>query len=347
MINQLKTTSQFEVTTTAQVNPPQGDLPIRSAVEVNDRDVFAKAARKGDLSEKEFMNQATGCRRQDRRGTMAVMARMAVMAGLSSFLAFAVLACNTDNTKRVDEPKIDTVSFERAYVQTLDHQSAEGIKLIGFKKITFPPEEIESFDAVYTENKEAYPNYLFDASTGLLKVYFPVESALVEVGDEILEASTLGELDLEMAGVDPYRLSVIGRRQTDNIRGVEGNIVRDGVIYLAEKNVADHHFDDVLVFDFGVKVLLEHDHDQDHEHVAGGPATLAEKKSCINNHGGPNCSDAFGIHEGRCRYDKKVCMDYNGPLTNCKNGKRNAWRNFPRSDCALALGRGHCWNEVM
>lgn len=37
-------------------------------------------------------------------------------------------------------------------------------------------------------------------------------------------------------------------------------------------------------------------------------------------------------------------MDYNGWFTDCINSKVS---NFPGSDCDKAVGRGHCWNEIM
>lgn len=68
------------------------------------------------------------------------------------------------------------------------------------------------------------------------------------------------------------------------------------------------------------------------------------KISCVANHGGKNCSNAFGINNGRCTFNPNVCMDYNGWFTDCVNGKVS---NFPGSDCDTAMGRGECWNEIM
>jgi hypothetical protein len=65
--------------------------------------------------------------------------------------------------------------------------------------------------------------------------------------------------------------------------------------------------------------------------------------SCYENHGSKTCSDAFGIHEGRCSYIWGVCMDYNGPGTDCTNSARN----FIGSDCFYAVANFHCWNEIM
>ena len=54
------------------------------------------------------------------------------------------------------------------------------------------------------------------------------------------------------------------------------------------------------------------------------------KISCVANHGGKNCSNAFSINNGRCTFNPNVCMDYNGWFTDCVNGKVS---NFPGSDC--------------
>jgi hypothetical protein len=73
------------------------------------------------------------------------------------------------------------------------------------------------------------------------------------------------------------------------------------------------------------------------------------KVNCMANHGGPNCSTAFGINQGNCPFDATVCMDYNGIFTNCVNAGSGYRRylNFINSDCDVALAMGHCWNELM
>ena len=78
------------------------------------------------------------------------------------------------------------------------------------------------------------------------------------------------------------------------------------------------------------------------------------KISCMANHGGKNCSNAFdechkyGIEPlvTMSHYEPPLafCMDYNGWFTDCVNGKVS---NFPGSDCDTAMGRGECWNEIM
>jgi hypothetical protein len=85
-----------------------------------------------------------------------------------------------------------------------------------------------------------------------------VESALVEVDGGVIEASTLGELDIGPADPALRTIGVIGRQQTPAIRGVKGNIVKNGIIYLSRKNVPDHVSGQLYVFDFGIKVLMDH-----------------------------------------------------------------------------------------
>lgn len=260
-----------------------------------------------------------------------------MMALLSSL---SLIACDAPTESQASTPDV-TIAFEKEYVKNTNPASRESIQLIGFKKITIPSADIEAFDAAYTlKFTETHKNYLWDKSIGVLTVYFPVESALVEFGDDILEANPLGELAPVEPFDEPVSIHVIGRRQTDTVSGVEGNIIKNGVIYLAEKNAPIRQFDRVYVFDFGIKVLpAHHDHDLSNPEVntAGGV-------SCMQNHGGKNCSNAFGIYQGRCTFNKNVCMDYNGWFTNCQNG---SVVNFPGSDCDYALGAGHCWNEIM
>lgn len=65
--------------------------------------------------------------------------------------------------------------------------------------------------------------------------------------------------------------------------------------------------------------------------------------SCLQNHGGINCTSAFGVSSGNCvtKYDR--CMDFNGWNTDCSGSHTY----FLGSDCSRAMALGHCWNEVM
>lgn len=42
------------------------------------------------------------------------------------------------------------------------------------------------------------------------------------------------------------------------------------------------------------------------------------------------------------------CLDYNGRFGTCEDlGGWRRFRNFIASDCAAAMGNGHCWTEIM
>ncbi|EEH21797.2 hypothetical protein PABG_04013 [Paracoccidioides brasiliensis Pb03] len=209
--------------------------------------------------------------------------------------------------------------------------------LIGFKKVKVPEHELNDLNQHYRSNPKEWgklSNYFYDPPTGTFRIYFPVEGALVSHGGKHYEANHLGELDLQEIHGD---CSVLGRKQTSHVTGVEGNIIKDGIIYLENAPKPHAQYGNTFVYDFGVKVILDHDH--------GRFQKRDGKKACMNNHGGPNCSNKYNIH-GKCSRRSDTCMDYNGWFSDCKkNGP--TWRNFPGSDCDKALGRGHCWNEVM
>jgi hypothetical protein len=248
-----------------------------------------------------------------------------------------IMGCSKD--KIIEHPvKKDVITFEREYINSLNYSSDNSIKLIGFKKIKVTSQEIAEFAHLSKDYRDKLSNYYYDEADGSMRIYFPVEAALVEnTNNTLVEANAMGEITIENAQLNNEQLSVVGRKQTDLIIGVEGNVIRDGVIYLAEKNKSDHRIGNTFVFDFGYKMMMEHHH-------APGTQSM-EKASCMRNHGGwRNCSNAFGIFKGRCPFNANVCMDYNGWFTNCVNGK---FSNFPGSDCDYALGAGHCWNEVM
>ncbi|PGH23483.1 hypothetical protein AJ80_02437 [Polytolypa hystricis UAMH7299] len=257
----------------------------------------------------------------------------------ASFLALQVANAVPNRAPTWLETQI--AEFERGFSNGLGYELNNTIRLIGYKTIKIPPgkaniEFKKHYDNEIVKNRDAYPNHLFDHHSGDLRVYFPVQSALINHGDSVTEANHLGELPYDKVHGD---CAVMGRKQTAQVTGVEGNTIKDGVIYLAEAVRPVRKHDLVYVYDMGHKSLIGHDHHALEKR--GG------KKSCINNHGGPNCSDKFKIHKGRCKFNKKVCMDYNGWATNCKNSGWRRYLNFPGSDCDYALGRGKCWNEVM
>jgi len=232
--------------------------------------------------------------------------------------------------------KRDLAEFEASFVDGLAYKLPNNtIKLIGYKKIKIPKPDLGEFEDHYIKNHAewmAIDSAYYDHGAATLRVYFPVEAALIEHDGEITEANHLGELDKEELTGD---CAVLGRKQTDHVTGVEGNIIKDGIIYLADRNRPHHRFGKVFVYDFGDKVLHDHNHTK--------RATF-----CMGNHGrGINCSYRYGIHEGRCPRRNDVCMDYNGRWTNCQKGGGPRYKNFPGSDCFVAISAGHCWNEIM
>ncbi|PKC09277.1 hypothetical protein RhiirA5_389547 [Rhizophagus irregularis] len=156
-----------------------------------------------------------------------------------------------------------------------------------------------------------------------LRVYFPVAGALIEHQGSMIEANELGEFEIKDVDSDYV---VLGRKQSGRVQGVQGNIIKDGIIYLADQAIQHTK-----------SAILDHNHDHSHSKRSSG--------TCIENHGGENCSDAYNIHEGRCPENHQVCMDYNGYFTDCK--KENKFLYFTGSDCYVSLSKGNCWNEIM
>ncbi|KAI5777229.1 hypothetical protein EDC01DRAFT_410034 [Geopyxis carbonaria] len=235
--------------------------------------------------------------------------------------------------------------FEARFLDTQPYQlSNESIKLIGYKTVHIPPTDRAHY-ATHAGDLDA--SAFYDPHAGTLRIYFPVASALLHHDAAVIEANDLGELDVTSAAV-AGDAAVLGRKQTPHVTGVAGNDVRDGVIYLAPANQPHHartHYGTVYVYDFGAKIL--HSHSHSHDDGEHGFTKRDGKASCMKNHGGRiNCSNRFGIHNGRCARRSDVCVDYNGFWTDCRKGG-SRWRNFPGSDCFTALQRGHCWNEVM
>ena|SRR2546423_7343737 len=247
----------------------------------------------------------------------------------------------------------DVTGFERSFHDTLDYKSDSSMKLIGFVHISIPTEELEIVEGHYFDlcTKWNVSHIYLDKPKSAMRVYFPVHGALVEHGDIVHEASPVGELDL--LSTSPESLSILGRKQTGNIRGVKGhNIIKDGIIYLSQKKTPSHCLDkNIVVFDFGEKVLDNHPHHHGQKRNENGPVV-----NCMDNHGGPNCSDKFNIHFGRCPFVKTWCMDYNGWITDCQKvfgDEYNPLVGVPKvvkligSDCGEALNQGKCWNEFM
>ncbi|KAK0643240.1 hypothetical protein B0T16DRAFT_415558 [Cercophora newfieldiana] len=182
----------------------------------------------------------------------------------------------------------------------------------------------------------------YDPVEQAMRVYFPVQRALVRHQGRFVEATDLGELEHEHIEGD---CAVVGRYQTEEVRGVKGNRVEGGLIYLREESpVVRKHGGNVHVYDFGWRQGM-HSHSHSHEGVERRKD--GDGGSCFENHGGKVCSIVYKIDQGRCTRPKPLrdCIDYNGwPFKSCNNHSDK--KAFPGSDCFVAVARGHCWNEV-
>ncbi|KAJ4361272.1 hypothetical protein N0V95_002041 [Ascochyta clinopodiicola] len=247
-------------------------------------------------------------------------------------------------------------TYEEGYISSRSYKHSNAtVKLIGFKKIKIPEADVDDFAEAWHANLEELTRlerHFYDAASQELRIYFPVENALVEHGSRMIEANELGEFEMDRLDSD---YAVVGRYQTDHVRGVDANIIRDGVIFLSERVLPHRHVGNVFVYDFGYKNLHDHDrdHDHDHSHDLAKRCENVEcpSQGCVKNHGGVNCSKKFGISKGRCPMRKDVCMDFNGwavPVAGCSRPTSKAKRilQFPGSDCDYAVGAGHCYNEV-
>lgn len=140
----------------------------------------------------------------------------------------------------------------------------------------------------------------WDDAERTLRVYFPVRDALLSHGRGVVEANAAGELP--HAQLDDYR--VLGRRATDDVHGVDANVVRDGLVLLASPVAPVYNRDNVRVYDFGTR-----DAHHDHQEKRDG------KVSCYKNHGNKICSFLPGVRQNRCAMpsrSSKSCVDYNG-----------------------------------
>jgi hypothetical protein len=215
--------------------------------------------------------------------------------------------------------KRELTSYEERYINSRIYKHPnETVKLVGCKKMKIPTSELDEFEDHYYTNYhelQKFESHFYDEAKQEIRIYFPVENALVEHGGKMIEANELGEFGMERVDGD---YAVLGRYQTDHVRGVVGNIIKNGVIYLAEKVHPHRQLGNFYVYDFGYKDLHNHDHDLKKrcENI------WCPSKGCVKNHGGENCSNKFKIKEGRCPFRSDTCMDYNGTGTDCNKAKR-------------------------
>ncbi|KAI9775487.1 MAG: hypothetical protein M1839_001104 [Geoglossum umbratile] len=269
-------------------------------------------------------------------------------------------------------PNFSAPDFEKRFLSHYPTNNTNSIRLIGYKKIYVPADEITEFEG-HWNSEEAWSgrysnlyNYFshvfYDSSEKAIRLYFPVEGALLEHDGGIIEADELGQLPPHVDTVKgPCK--VVGRKKTHHVHGVDGNVIKDGIIYLAEANAPIRQHGNAYVYDFGTKSLHEHDHHHDHskgrretpeEGENADQSATQPNKGCVANHGGINCSKRYGYNQGRCPFNPNTCMDYNGYFTDCVKGTNEGMGipsmgktvKFIGSDCSVSVSDGHCWNEL-
>ena len=250
-------------------------------------------------------------------------------------------------------------TFEQRYINNMQYSLPNStIKLVGFKKIHMSLPELDDLEYSINalpdewESLQLEHGAYYDAVERVMRVYFPVQRALVWHGGELVEANDLGELPHGSIDGD---CAVVGRYQTEQVRGVPGkNRIEDGIIHLVEPSPVQrkHGGGNVHVYDFGWREgMMHHHHHHEHEEHHDGHHLEAREGSggsCYQNHGNKVCSIVYNINEGRCARPSgviKECIDYNGwPFKNCNNHSDK--KAFPGSDCFVSVARGHYWNEL-
>jgi hypothetical protein len=280
---------------------------------------------------------------------------MKVSASKLFYLATSLLSWSIAATKPLTAAQLRArdhrvQQFEERFLDTLAWQHNNNtVKLVGYMKIRMSGGHLTDLEQEIKARPDewaAFTSAFFDEHEKVLRVYFPVEGALVYHDGALVEASHMGEYPHhEMISGD---CSVVGRPKTEHVHGVDTNHVEDGIIYLAEPAVPVRTYGEkanVFMYDFGWRLGHEHDHDHGHGH---DHLLLGKREgsggSCKQNHGGRVCSQVYNINNGRCARDYSKCIDYNGwPITECKSKSK---KGFIGSDCFDAVADGHCWNEV-
>lgn len=226
--------------------------------------------------------------------------------------------------------------YEKAYINKYLSNETDKIKLLGYKTMYLTGEGKDKF----VQNYEHYKS-IFDTTRGLFiakdfsfyRLYFPMHTAIVEINDNEYTANENGILEVSTkvrSRANLNSLKIIARVKSDRVTGCGSNIITDTKIILKNKLTPEELKNNVYSFNMGDIECCE---------------TKASSTPCTQNHGNyRNCSDAFGIWGDNCVTRRDVCMDFNGPGSDCIKGPK--WF-FPGSDCQKAIVRGHCWNEYM
>jgi hypothetical protein len=260
--------------------------------------------------------------------------------------------------------------FEKEFVNSLS-SNKNVVKLIGFKTYNISENERQDFKklvAGYGDEMRKINNIVAD-DYSFFRIYFPLHTAIIEYEGKSYMADEKGLVYIPDL-TDVSKITVVGRKKSEKIQGTGSNIIKKDMIsfenpfkqkmengiqsgYSIEGNACVFDLDALAGMNESccketlckiprLKSGTEADDNGD-----DGDDSLDEngRVSCVQNHGGITCSEAFGIHGGGCTYIPGVCMDYNGggPFGSCSNG---SIIDFVGSDCGIAVSRGECWNEI-
>lgn len=279
--------------------------------------------------------------------------RFALILPISLLMIFFMYCENPDNSAEVN---MDLRNFEQGYLKEqfkqqipLKSDTETLIHIIGFKTIMIPLENIDEFQQFLKDNEDIFKqfkNHFYDKVHHTYRIYFPLSTAYAVLEGDITEANEGGDLKVRK-NKNLVQVEIIGRKLSDKIRGTGSNIVRNDSIILETKKIVDHIIEsNGCVFDFGEICFMD---DQVHPKLKEANQDNSPV-SCMDNHNGLNCTQAFGIYNnGHCPFNPGTCMDYNGIAGNCKENVGSMFQkilNFIGSDCDAAMGAGHCWNEI-
>lgn len=269
-------------------------------------------------------------------------------------LPFIMVSCSNYELDDIDYMSVfkEDAMAKEALLSSKLHLTSETVQLMGCKTIPIPADERREFNSWFGKMDEFINNeriyYAEDGSYFLM--YSNLADAVVLIdGCDTLYADDNGKISISK---DYKTAVVLGRKKSEHVLGTGHSKVVGDLILFDKPLVMERNSGNVLFYDLGVRncsaqcsenkksflkrLFSKSDPEPNH-------GCEDKKVSCLENHGGVNCSNAFGINNGRCEFNPNVCMDYNGWGTDCIDGKTI---NFPGSDCYTAILHFHCWNEI-
>lgn len=257
-----------------------------------------------------------------------------------------LVSCLNETNDTVQLKELETLSesetakienFEKELLQgenkKLTRSAQDCLHLYGYVTIVYHGEDsifVNKLWEYYKNDIDSMGHFL--VLDGKLRVYFPLRDAIAKIGFATLHSDSLGFID-KCQSANPMRIKVTGRSKTEN--SVYTRFVQP---YSPEKAYYSEHS---LIFNMGERDLCCKK--KSIKRLKTMAESMDNRVSCIQNHGGKNCTVAFGIKCERCILKKDRCMDYNGLGTDCSGSHLF----FAGSDCSIAMAKGHCWNEIM